>query len=306
MKSSALIGQPPNNQDDYWIIKGLERLVKIPDGIVDPSQGFPMQLQPPPNYKYETRGPGMVAGVSVAIVFVILITSTRLGLRAFRKDLKWGLDDWLIIPAAIGAIGWLGCVIGMVTHGGNGKHLWDVTYLEYYWFIRLAGIAELIFWITVGLIKVSITLFNRRLTGLTSRRWMIAHNVFLVLLVCYIVIALFVSLFECSPATSQYSLIRLGKIAKPAKCLNFNTIGIVLSSFHVVFDFALLSVPLIILYKINMNLSKKIRLAFLFSIGSISCIGSALRQHYQGQNHADYLCEYLQFETTSNPPLKRP
>lgn len=293
MKGSTHFGEPPSNQNDYWIIKGLERLLHIPDGMLDPSLGFPSQLQPPPNYKYETRGPGIVAGVSVAIVLVTLITGTRLGLRAFRKDLKWGLDDWLIIPAALGAIGWLGCVIGMVTHGGMGKHQWDITYLEYFWSIRLAGISELIFWITVGLIEISITLFNRRLTGLTSARWMVAHYVFLILLVCYITIALLVSLFECSPATSQYSLIKLGKLDKPAKCVDFNTIGITLSSFHVVFDFALLSVPLIVLYKINMNMSKKIRLAFLFSVGSISCIGSALRQHYQGQNHADYLCECL-------------
>lgn len=291
MTGSAIIGQPPNNQDDYWIIKGIGRIFQIPDGVIDPNQGFPTQLHRPPNYKFETRGPGIAAGASVAIVLITLITGTRLSLRAFRKELRWGLDDWMIIPAAVGAIGWLGCVIGMVSYGGNGKHQWDVTYLEYYWFFRLAGIAELIFWITVGLIKVSITLFNRRLTGLTSARWMVAHNIFLFLLVTYILVALFVSIFGCSPRNAHYSLIEFGRVDRPVKCLNPNTIGITLSTFHVVFDFALLSVPLIILYKINMNLSKKLRLAFLFSVGSMSCIGSALRQHYQLKTQIDFMCK---------------
>lgn len=27
--------------------------------------------------------------------------------------------------------------IAMVTHGGVGKHVWDVTYEEIYWFFRV-------------------------------------------------------------------------------------------------------------------------------------------------------------------------
>ncbi len=57
---------------------------------------------------------------------------------------------------------------------------------------------EILFLVSVGLVKVSITLFNRRLTGLTSKRWMIAHNVFLCLLVCYLLIVVFTNVFFCT------------------------------------------------------------------------------------------------------------
>lgn len=144
------------------------------------------------------------------------------------------------------------------------------------------------------MIKISITLFNRRLTSLTSRRWMMAHYTFLFLLVCYIVITLFLEIFKCRPAASHYSLMRIGQVENSVKCLPFYVLGIGLSSVHVAFDFALLSVPLIILYKIKMDLSKKIRLAFLFSVGSVSCMASAMRHHvqYQAILRPDLTCEF--------------
>lgn len=144
------------------------------------------------------------------------------------------------------------------------------------------------------MIKISITLFNRRLTGLTSRRWMIAHYTFLFLLVCYIIATLFLEMFKCHPAASHYSLIRVGQVADRMRCWHSNDIAIGLSSVHVAFDFALLSVPLIVLYKIKMDVAKKIRLAVLFSVGSVSCIASVMRHWVQVKAlyRPDMTCEF--------------
>jgi len=145
--------------------------------------------------------------------------------------------------------------------------------------VQFAGIAQLIFWITVVLVKISITLFNRRLTGLTSKRWMIAHNVFLGILVCYLITAVFVDVFQCiHPVGVQFDLHDFGSLKTKPQCINPNAAGIALSVIHIILDFALLCVPLIVLYKIQMSTAKKLRVGFLFSIGSISCIGSVMRQ----------------------------
>ena len=34
-------------------------------------------------------------------------------------------------------IAWFATGIGMVVYGGGGKHIWDVTYLEYNWYYRV-------------------------------------------------------------------------------------------------------------------------------------------------------------------------
>ena len=101
MPDSAIMGQPPNNQDDLWTLRGLARHASIPDDEFDPSKGFPTKLQVPPAYHHETRGSDIIVAMSVAIALVTIITGARLCLRCFHRDLKWGWDDWMIIPGAV-------------------------------------------------------------------------------------------------------------------------------------------------------------------------------------------------------------
>ncbi len=151
----------------------------------------------------------------------------------------------------------------------------------------------MLFYCTVGMIKVSITLFNRRLTGLTSRRWSIAHYTFLSLLLAYIVVSVFLQIFKCNPPAKQYSMITFGQVRGPITCMNRHTVGITLSALHVAFDFALLAVPLIVLYHVQLSWSKKLRLGLLFSIGSVSCIASVMRHRVQvkANRQPDLTCE---------------
>ncbi|KAF6217939.1 hypothetical protein HO133_006351 [Letharia lupina] len=286
---SALFGQPPNNQDDWFIIRGFARSLGIPDGVLNPSHGFPSPLQRPPNSPYVSRGPSMIASTAVAMALVILITAARLGLRYFRRDLKVGYDDFVIVPAALATVAYMAVAIGQVVYGGAGKHVYDMTYQELNWFYELGFIGIVVFWMAVGLIKVSIVFFNRRLTGLTSHRWMIAHYVFLALIVGFMITALFTELFQCTgPVDLKFSLIALGRHPTGNKCLNGNKLGYGLAIIHSTFDFALLTVPLIVLYQMRMSTGKKIRLGFLFSIGSLSCIGSVMRQVVQARTYTDF------------------
>ena len=116
---------------------------------------------------------------------------------------------------------------------------------------------------------------------------MIAHNIFLVLLVGYMLSSTFTVTFACSHPFVGMGLVKVGHLSEPQKCINENTMGTALSALHSAFDFALLTVPLITLYQLQMSLPKKMRLMFLFSIGSVSCIGAVMRQVIQKQAAPD-------------------
>lgn len=204
---------------------------------------------------------------------------------------------------------WPGLQIGVVQYGGGGKHIYDVTYHEYYYFKlvreclsrlghlreidrfhQLGTIARMFFFLAVGVVKMSITCFNMRITGLTSKRWMIAHRVFFAALLMYTLAIFFYSIFQCQPPLATYDAIAAGKLADPPKCRSTSEVGTVLSIIHVIMDFCLLTVPIIVLWKIQMHWTTKLRLYFVFSIGATSCIGSVLRQLAQAKLSADASC----------------
>lgn len=159
--ASALFGQPPNNQDDWFIIRGFARWAGIPDEALNPSHGFPSPVQRPPTAShYASRGPSMIASTSVAMALVILITGARLGLRCFRKDLKVGYDDFVIVPAALATVAYMAVAIGGVVYGGAGKHIYDMTYQELNWFYEvgfsLSGRIEIYYSRVVWLIPLAL------------------------------------------------------------------------------------------------------------------------------------------------------
>lgn len=103
MPDSALIGMPPATESDYWIVRSFQIAAGIPAENVDPSKGaiFPPFRPPPDQYVFETRGPEMVTGASVAIGIMTFFTITRILLRSFKRGLQWGADDFLIVPGVV-------------------------------------------------------------------------------------------------------------------------------------------------------------------------------------------------------------
>ena len=157
---------------------------------------------------------------------------------------------------------------------------------------QFARLSELVFWITAGLTAISITLFNSRLTSLTSGRWAVAHNTFLVLLIGFIATSLLASLFQCTPIMVQYSLIDFGSLSKPPQCIDSNTLSSTLSIVHSIFNFALLCLSTIFIYQIKMSTGTKTRLSSIFLIGLISCTGSIMRLVVPHQDYPDIIWAY--------------
>lgn len=99
MSQSAFIGQPPNNENDYWAIKGMYRAAYSFDK--DPSKGYLFVPKKPDDYVYNDRQAGIIAGMIVAIAIMFLTTSLRLALRQFKAGVRWGIDDWVLIPGVV-------------------------------------------------------------------------------------------------------------------------------------------------------------------------------------------------------------
>lgn len=101
MTRSALVGMPPATDHDYWIAMYMINSFGLHQK--NASQGFAVfpPRPVPSKYHFETKRPGIIAGLSVCIFIMVSITGVRLYARLFTKRLKAGLDDGLIVPGVV-------------------------------------------------------------------------------------------------------------------------------------------------------------------------------------------------------------
>lgn len=99
MSRSAFLGQPPASQDDFYIIKGMYRAAYAFNK--DPSKGYLFVPRKPADYEYNDKQASIVVGMVVAIVIMLSTTVLRLALRHFKTGVRWGLDDWVLLPGVV-------------------------------------------------------------------------------------------------------------------------------------------------------------------------------------------------------------
>jgi hypothetical protein len=130
---SAYFNTPPANELDERIAAGLLLLTGLTPNIKDPKNGVTIPpFRPTEGYVFETKGPAVIAALSVCMAIVTVVTFARLSIRLFVRECRFGLDDWLMIPAYLLAMAYPALQIAMVQYGGAGKHFYDITYQEYY------------------------------------------------------------------------------------------------------------------------------------------------------------------------------
>lgn len=97
--SSAHLGDPPSNEDDFFIIRGMFRSARLFNA--NASEGWVSVAKKPADYEHESKQAGIIAGMVVVIVLITLVTAVRLASRYFKKSMKFCLDDWVILIATV-------------------------------------------------------------------------------------------------------------------------------------------------------------------------------------------------------------
>ncbi|KAJ4416052.1 hypothetical protein N0V82_006975 [Gnomoniopsis sp. IMI 355080] len=270
---SAFIGQPPNTQRDWYIVRGFLRLVGLVD--TDPALGYVLAAKDN-GANDGSKRPAVIGGLITCLVAISTVTIARLGLRASMSQMRFGLDDWATIAAAAMGLTYTTCQLIMAIKGG-GDHIWQHTYEDYNIFNYYGTLDKLIFYVTVALIKISLTLFIRRLADRASKMWRWFCDFFLFTLALYILAATFWFCFTCDPPRAQWDRLYAGQLETPATCLSTIEWGIIFNVTHVVQGCILLLSPIVILWKVTMEIKKKIRLFAIWACGLLAVLFGLMR-----------------------------
>ena len=137
MAGSALLGTPPNTEEDVLIIKGFWRAQGVPYSPDGMSSIIPSGA--PPNPPHDSGAAYSTVWPIVIIVLTTIITGARLLLRIFLRDLRWGPDDWAILVGALGVVAFFGLDVAIGLNAGGGRHMWDITYAQFRQFFVVCG-----------------------------------------------------------------------------------------------------------------------------------------------------------------------
>lgn len=96
---SALIGAPPNNQDDFYIIRGWYRSYGLYNA--NSSAGFVYAAKRPIDGGSESKQAAVIAGMVIVILAIIVPTVARVVVRLRENQTRFGSDDWAIIAATV-------------------------------------------------------------------------------------------------------------------------------------------------------------------------------------------------------------
>ncbi|KAJ5735704.1 uncharacterized protein N7483_000829, partial [Penicillium malachiteum] len=217
------------------------------------------------------RGPGIIAGnLTVAILATIAVI-----LRFIARSMKgcvFGLDDWLILLALPFGWGMAISTIICVRHG-LGKHL-AVVEAEDPTQLFVEGKAyyasELIWTISIPIIKTSILLFYIRIFGKMKSLRYTAYGL-MSFTFAWAIMVIFVIVFQCNPVAKGYNA------ELPGKCINSWLFFVLGSSMNCATDLVILILPMPLIWKLQLSRMQRVSLLGIFVLGSLSCVFGLVR-----------------------------
>ncbi|GLA55396.1 hypothetical protein AnigIFM63604_002044 [Aspergillus niger] len=207
-------------------------------------------------------------------VLAILAVALRVYARIYSK-LYLGIDDWTIILALI-----LSCGISIIIDytdavTGIGDPDYEPTMEAIIFALKINFACENTQIATMGVIKVSLLFFYRRIFGI-SRPFVMASNVLIALISSFTLAIVLAVIFSKWPVYLQWD---------PTAPYDINASAILIcyvagNSF---FDLLTLVLPIAAVQRLQMDQSKKLFMSVIFVLGSTCMVASLIRLYYAVQ-----------------------
>lgn len=147
----------------------------------------------------------------------------------------------------------------------------------------------------LGLYKIAVALFLRKIIGLSSRNWKIAINTFIGISVTYTIVSVCLPIFLCGRprwGAEFYSWIRT--LSETPMCVDkLFDVYTGLAAVHIATDFVVFGMALVLCWPMEIPLSGKVRVLLLFSAALFTCLCAPIRvvKEHQLKQSPDFTCE---------------
>lgn len=216
--------------------------------------------------KYASEAPQCYAAAITTYVMAAVAVALRLWARRLMKAEIW-VDDWTAVVALLLATGFFTVVIVWL-HQGFGHHfeILPKDYLTTFGKNFFTG--EILYFLTIGVVKCSILAFYWRLFRASIR---VPCCILGAVTICWEIAVLLITVLQCTPISGFWNK------GIHAKCLNTKYFFLGNSVPNIVTDLALLLLPVPYIWRLHATTSQKIVLAGTFMLGGFVTVISIVR-----------------------------
>ncbi|KAI4213374.1 MAG: hypothetical protein LQ349_009283, partial [Xanthoria aureola] len=241
--------------------------------------------KPPAGLQSNLDNPATLDGTIIAVLTLCLVVSTTfIHVRSYTKKYlikSVALEDYIIVIAWIGNVGFVVPSIYCFLVGG-GRHMWDIRLKGFFDLLYWLNISGILYGIIVTLIKVSILLQYLRIF-VPHRKgnlplFVAIHVVMSCIILIYSVETIFM-IIMCLPREKIWN-----KLEPGGHCFNAHVAYMATGIFNVLSDFAILILPMVPIWKLQLPMRKKIMMLAVFATGFCACITSIVRTYYTSES----------------------
>ncbi|OCK74340.1 hypothetical protein K432DRAFT_339104 [Lepidopterella palustris CBS 459.81] len=235
----------------------------------------------------DDKGPQIIA----VIALFLTLSWLMVGLRSFvRLGIKkyFGFDDVFALATLV-VFTTLCCILLYGVHVGIGKHVTALTLENFSSGLRIYLICELLYTSSTGLIKISFCLSLLRIVVSRSHKYII--YVVMAMTTVFTTFYFFFILFTCRPVSFFWEQVKnpVGGSCRSPVIMTYATYahGVVMC----LGDMTLATLPIFLVWNLNMNRLTKCTVVVLLAFGSVPSIATIARIPYVHflKDKADFL-----------------
>ncbi|KAL8799503.1 MAG: hypothetical protein Q9182_005841 [Xanthomendoza sp. 2 TL-2023] len=150
-------------------------------------------------------------------------------------------------------------------HFGGGRHFWDIPPEWLNPYVTLIAVDGYLYIVAITLAKISLLLFLYRIFHV-DKRFRIASWIVGAVLVIWSTVTLFLTIFACRPVKASWNL-KLMMDPKTTCHPKAWDVANIYGFCNIITDFALIVMPLPLIWRMQMNRKKKVGIAVVFASG---------------------------------------
>ncbi|KAM5356794.1 hypothetical protein ACJ41O_003440 [Fusarium nematophilum] len=218
----------------------------------------------------ETRVPEMIAVASVLMLISTIVVVLRAMSRTMTRQFGW--DDGAAVATLVFILA-CGATIISMTRYGLGKHITALAPETMILYLRAFWVSIFFYVLALGSVKMTLLLQYLRLMSVSRMRIVIVVSIYIVM--ASLVAQMFTVMLQCIPIQAVWDPSVKGKcIPHITNMWYFNGI------FNIVTDFAILAMPLPVLWRLQLPFAQKAFLTFVVGLGFFTIGVSVARMQW--------------------------